>query len=180
MPSTMESYFALCAQGQRQKTTLQFSCDLAVVSEQKFTIRIDPGGFKIAHLSGMFGRVWETQFLSVAPLPGSPPKNSRLWLARIVLWKILHRPNKYNGVHNSKQYGDRDSLLVKVTYSCPACHEFEPSITEDPPFKRAMHIKYDDTQTSFRSCVVEARRGHPRSLTMVQNYHFRCQKPSSS
>ncbi|GFU37627.1 hypothetical protein TNCV_4275251 [Trichonephila clavipes] len=29
--------------------------------------------------------------------------------------------------------GDRDSLVVKVTDSWSTCHEFEPSIAEDPP-----------------------------------------------
>ncbi|GFY03400.1 hypothetical protein TNCV_1173581 [Trichonephila clavipes] len=35
----------------------------------------------------------------------------------------------------------RGSLVVKVTDSWPACHEFEPITTADPPCRGAMHIK---------------------------------------
>ncbi|GFX30518.1 hypothetical protein TNCV_3461691 [Trichonephila clavipes] len=33
------------------------------------------------------------------------------------------------------------SLVIKVTNSWLACHEFEPSATEDPPCREAMHVK---------------------------------------
>ncbi|GFX34023.1 hypothetical protein TNCV_912241 [Trichonephila clavipes] len=35
------------------------------------------------------------------------------------------------------------SLVVKITDSWLACHEFEPSITEDPPCSGAMHVGVD-------------------------------------
>ncbi|GFY20820.1 hypothetical protein TNCV_1120541 [Trichonephila clavipes] len=35
----------------------------------------------------------------------------------------------------------RGSLAVKVTDSWPGCHEFEPSIAEDLPCRRALHVK---------------------------------------
>ncbi|GFV51671.1 neuroendocrine convertase 1 [Trichonephila clavipes] len=35
----------------------------------------------------------------------------------------------------------RSSLVANVTDSWPASHEFEPRATEDPPYRRAMHVK---------------------------------------
>ncbi|GFT88858.1 hypothetical protein TNCV_906721 [Trichonephila clavipes] len=70
--------------------------------------------------------------------------------------------------------------------SWQACHEFEPSTAEDPPCRRAMHVKYIEAQTPSRSGDVEVRREgfklrcRPRLLTMVQNYEVRRQKSSSS
>ncbi|GFU45450.1 hypothetical protein TNCV_3625701 [Trichonephila clavipes] len=57
-----------------------------------------------------------------------------------------------------------------------ACHEFEPSTTEDPQSRRAMPVKSVEAQTSSLWCGVEVRRGCVRSgvsiafVTMVQNY----------
>ncbi|GFV53139.1 hypothetical protein TNCV_4954251 [Trichonephila clavipes] len=35
-----------------------------------------------------------------------------------------------------KVYIGRGSLVVQVTVSRPACHEFEPSTAEDPPYRK--------------------------------------------
>ncbi|GFU77571.1 hypothetical protein TNCV_3499431 [Trichonephila clavipes] len=39
----------------------------------------------------------------------------------------------------------RGSFVVKVTDSWLACHEFEPSTTEDPPCRGAMYVKSVDS-----------------------------------
>ncbi|GFY16592.1 hypothetical protein TNCV_2787191 [Trichonephila clavipes] len=51
---------------------------------------------------------------------------------------------------------DRGSLVVKVTDSWMACHEFEPSPAVDPSCRggEAMHVKSIDAQTSSRDGVV--------------------------
>ncbi|GFT86006.1 hypothetical protein TNCV_3256421 [Trichonephila clavipes] len=41
-------------------------------------------------------------------------------------------------------------LVVKVTDSRPACHEFEPGAPEDPPCREAMRVKSVEAQTYFR------------------------------
>ncbi|GFU55092.1 hypothetical protein TNCV_425991 [Trichonephila clavipes] len=41
-----------------------------------------------------------------------------------------------------RRRGDHGSLMVKVTDSWLACHEFEPSTDKDPPCGGAMHIKF--------------------------------------
>ncbi|GFW99941.1 hypothetical protein TNCV_3079381 [Trichonephila clavipes] len=61
------------------------------------------------------------------------------------------------------------SLVVKVTDSCPkchdfdelmmACHEFEPSTAEDVLCKGAMPVKSLEDQTSSSQCGVEIRKG---------------------
>ncbi|GFV56074.1 uncharacterized protein TNCV_2266601 [Trichonephila clavipes] len=80
----------------------------------------------------------------------------------------------------------RGSLVVKVMDSWPACHEFEPSATKDPPCREAMHVKSVGSSNVLplswggnyeTGCQL---RGRPRHLTMVQNYEVRRQKPSSS
>ncbi|GFS69166.1 hypothetical protein TNCV_4010171 [Trichonephila clavipes] len=53
----------------------------------------------------------------------------------------------------------RGSLVVNVTSSWRACHEFKPSTAEDPPCKGAMHVKSAEAQTSSCRCAVEARKG---------------------
>ncbi|GFW72497.1 hypothetical protein TNCV_3797251 [Trichonephila clavipes] len=79
----------------------------------------------------------------------------------------------------------RDSLGVKVMDSWPACHEFEPSTTEDSPCGGVMDIK-SESQMSSRWCRVEVRRRgcmlryRNRHMTMVLNYVVRFQNPSSS
>ncbi|GFY32125.1 hypothetical protein TNCV_2622621 [Trichonephila clavipes] len=66
----------------------------------------------------------------------------------------------------------RDSLVVKVTASWLACHEFQHGTPEGPPCRSA--------------CCVEVKRGRcqlrcrPRHLTMVQNYEARRLNPSSN
>ncbi|GFW91767.1 hypothetical protein TNCV_3400271 [Trichonephila clavipes] len=57
--------------------------------------------------------------------------------------------------------GGIGSLVVKVTDSWLACHEFEPSVTENPPC-RGMHIKSVEAQTSSRWCDEGIRRGGDR------------------
>ncbi|GFU83585.1 hypothetical protein TNCV_4069761 [Trichonephila clavipes] len=37
-------------------------------------------------------------------------------------------------------WGGRGSLVVKVTDSCPPCHEFDPRTAKDPPCRGAMHV----------------------------------------
>ncbi|GFV45034.1 hypothetical protein TNCV_907811 [Trichonephila clavipes] len=51
------------------------------------------------------------------------------------------------------------SLVVKITDSWPACHDFEPSTAEDTPCRGAVHIKSVDAQTSSHWCGVEVTRG---------------------
>ncbi|GFT30560.1 hypothetical protein TNCV_4287021 [Trichonephila clavipes] len=55
--------------------------------------------------------------------------------------------------------GGRGSLVVKVTDSWPACHEFEPSTTEHPPCTTALRVKSVEAQTPTRWSGVEIRRG---------------------
>ncbi|GFW06388.1 hypothetical protein TNCV_4774221 [Trichonephila clavipes] len=65
------------------------------------------------------------------------------------------------------------------------CHEFESSVTEDPPCRGADAWLYVEAQMSSHCCNWEVRRGgsqltcRPRLLTMFQNYEIRRQKPSS-
>ncbi|GFV69813.1 hypothetical protein TNCV_3247631 [Trichonephila clavipes] len=49
-------------------------------------------------------------------------------------------PRSYNPVDSSSNDG-RSNLVVQVTDSWPACHEFKPSTAEDPSFRGAMHLK---------------------------------------
>ncbi|GFV66613.1 hypothetical protein TNCV_1612221 [Trichonephila clavipes] len=42
----------------------------------------------------------------------------------------------------ARQLCVRGSLVVKVTDSWPACHEFEPNTVEDPPCSEAMDVKF--------------------------------------
>ncbi|GFX78609.1 hypothetical protein TNCV_30491 [Trichonephila clavipes] len=56
----------------------------------------------------------------------------------------------------------RGSLLhdaAVVTDSWPACHEFEPSTTEDLPYREARHVKSVEAQASSRWCGAEVSRG---------------------
>ncbi|GFT38996.1 hypothetical protein TNCV_3690881 [Trichonephila clavipes] len=53
----------------------------------------------------------------------------------------------------------RCSLVVKVTNSWSAYHEFEPCTAEDPLCTGAMHVKSVETLTSSRWCSVEVGRG---------------------
>ncbi|GFU50879.1 hypothetical protein TNCV_4460861 [Trichonephila clavipes] len=47
----------------------------------------------------------------------------------------------------------RGNLVMKVTDSWPACHEFKPGTTEDPPCRGGtMHVKYVEAQTSSHWC----------------------------
>ncbi|GFV16457.1 hypothetical protein TNCV_1526031 [Trichonephila clavipes] len=41
--------------------------------------------------------------------------------------------------------GGRGGQVVKITDLWSACHEFEPSTTEDPPCGEAMHVKFVET-----------------------------------
>ncbi|GFY10671.1 hypothetical protein TNCV_2194921 [Trichonephila clavipes] len=67
-------------------------------------------------------------------------------------------------------YG-RGSLVVKVTDSCPTCHEFQPSTSEDPPCRGVMHVKSIEDQTSTRWCSVEVRRGVPAQVSSSSLEH---------
>ncbi|GFW91817.1 uncharacterized protein TNCV_3400771 [Trichonephila clavipes] len=58
----------------------------------------------------------------------------------------------------------RGSLAVKVTNSWPACHEFQHSTAGNPPFRRAMHFKSVNAQTS-RWRGVEVNTGDASSAT---------------
>ncbi|GFW18296.1 hypothetical protein TNCV_4008351 [Trichonephila clavipes] len=70
-----------------------------------------------------------------------------------------------------KRKGALGSLVVKVTDSWPACHEFDPSTAEDPPFRRAMHVNLTRAQTSFRWCGVVNRRVVPAQVSSSSLYH---------
>ncbi|GFX37902.1 hypothetical protein TNCV_1823561 [Trichonephila clavipes] len=48
-------------------------------------------------------------------------------------------------------------LMGKVTDSWLACHEFEPSASEEPPYTGEL-FKSAEPQTSFRWCGVEVKR----------------------
>ncbi|GFT17416.1 hypothetical protein TNCV_4806801 [Trichonephila clavipes] len=37
--------------------------------------------------------------------------------------------------------GGHGSQVIKITDSWLMCHEFEPSTTEDPPYRGTMHVK---------------------------------------
>ncbi|GFY10649.1 hypothetical protein TNCV_2194701 [Trichonephila clavipes] len=56
-------------------------------------------------------------------------------------------------------YAAQQSLVVTVTQSWPACHEFESKSSEAPSCRGAMHVKSVEAQTSSRWCSVEVRRG---------------------
>ncbi|GFW38683.1 hypothetical protein TNCV_3880501 [Trichonephila clavipes] len=61
----------------------------------------------------------------------------------------------------------RDSLVVKVTDSGLASHEFEPSATEDPPCREAGAVwKLGEG----KGCQLRRR---PRYLTMIRNNEVR-------
>ncbi|GFY32583.1 uncharacterized protein TNCV_673381 [Trichonephila clavipes] len=81
----------------------------------------------------------------------------------------------------------RGSLVVKVTDLWLACHEFEPSTTEDLPYRGAMHVKSVESSNILPLVwcgnlkrEMTAQRCRPRHLTVVQNYEVRHQKPSCS
>ncbi|GFT73353.1 uncharacterized protein TNCV_4009631 [Trichonephila clavipes] len=67
------------------------------------------------------------------------------------------------------------NLVVRVTHSWPACHEFEPSTAEDPPCRGAMLVEFVESSEVLslvwygsykRGCQLRCRLRH---LTMVQN-----------
>ncbi|GFX23570.1 uncharacterized protein TNCV_3770441 [Trichonephila clavipes] len=87
---------------------------------------------------------------------------------------------------DAQEIGVRGSLVVKVTDTWAAYHEFELSAAEDPPYKEAMHVKSVESsivlplvwcESSKSGCQLRCR---PRHLTMVQNDKVRHQKPSCS
>ncbi|GFX11404.1 hypothetical protein TNCV_2804651 [Trichonephila clavipes] len=67
---------------------------------------------------------------------------------------------------SSKTLRGRGSLVVKVTDSYPACHEFDTSFAEDPPGRRLMHVKSVESSNVLRWCggVVRRRRGASSDL----------------
>ncbi|GFX23484.1 hypothetical protein TNCV_3769601 [Trichonephila clavipes] len=96
------------------------------------------------------------------------------------VWKGLMVPAQVSSLSL-----DKSPLIVKhveVTDSQPACHEFQPSYSEDLPCREEMHLKSVEAQMSSRWYSVEVKRGgcqlrcRPRHLTMVQNYEVRRQK----
>ncbi|GFT84691.1 hypothetical protein TNCV_2767101 [Trichonephila clavipes] len=62
-------------------------------------------------------------------------------------------------------------LVVKVTDSWPACHEFEPNTAEDPTCKGAMHVRSVEDQTFFLWCGVEVGRGATSSCVALVEFH---------
>ncbi|GFY22051.1 hypothetical protein TNCV_3296951 [Trichonephila clavipes] len=55
-----------------------------------------------------------------------------------------------------------------------ACHEFEPSTTEDPPCKGAMYVKSAmSSQTSCRCCGVVVKRGDSSGVVHVTGPWFK-------
>ncbi|GFV19138.1 hypothetical protein TNCV_3223561 [Trichonephila clavipes] len=54
---------------------------------------------------------------------------------------ILHAAIVFIKDHIRTTRSGRGSLVVKVTDSWPACHQFQPSTAEDPPCRGAMHVK---------------------------------------
>ncbi|GFU37708.1 hypothetical protein TNCV_1465851 [Trichonephila clavipes] len=68
------------------------------------------------------------------------------------------------------------NLVIKVTDSWPACHEFQPRTTENPSRREAIHVKFVETQTFSHWCGVEIRKGMchlrfcPRHLTTAKNH----------
>ncbi|GFW71910.1 hypothetical protein TNCV_3220861 [Trichonephila clavipes] len=74
----------------------------------------------------------------------------------------------------------RGSLIVKITDSWLACHEFKPITAEDPQCRETMlcrELKRPPVGVVWKSGEGQCR---PLHLTMVQNYEVRRQKPSSS
>ncbi|GFW42508.1 hypothetical protein TNCV_4257031 [Trichonephila clavipes] len=67
-----------------------------------------------------------------------------------------------------RSYG---SLMVKVTDSWPACHEFEPRTAVVPPCRDGQYMsKYVEAQTSFHWCGGEVRRGRCTSSDDGNSY----------
>ncbi|GFW90872.1 hypothetical protein TNCV_2418651 [Trichonephila clavipes] len=66
-------------------------------------------------------------------------------------------------VHRGTRFQTRDSIMQATSSvarnpsgqsigSWVACHEFEPSTTEDPPCRGAMHVKSVESSKSSRWC----------------------------
>ncbi|GFW21579.1 hypothetical protein TNCV_4280941 [Trichonephila clavipes] len=70
----------------------------------------------------------------------------------VPLRTILGHLSEVPSQMSSSSRGGRSSLMVKV------CDEFEPSTTEDPSCREAMHVKSVETQASSRWRGVEVRR----------------------
>ncbi|GFV53714.1 hypothetical protein TNCV_2092171 [Trichonephila clavipes] len=64
----------------------------------------------------------------------------------------------------------RRSLEVKVTNSWLACHEFEPSTTEDLPCRGPMHFTHVVALTSSQWCAVEVMKRAPYRLFLIQQF----------
>ncbi|GFX61357.1 uncharacterized protein TNCV_4894011 [Trichonephila clavipes] len=79
------------------------------------------------------------------------------------------------------QYCGRGSLVVKVTDSWNACHDFEPCTTEDPPCRGGRYM-LNMSRLKRPLFGVEFRRGgcqlscRHRHLIMAQNYEVHRQK----
>ncbi|GFW75660.1 hypothetical protein TNCV_4428431 [Trichonephila clavipes] len=75
-------------------------------------------------------------------------------------------------------------LMITVRDSLATCHEFEPSTTEDSPYRGGpMYVKSVEAQTSSCWFGIKVRSGcqlrcHPLLLTMVQNDEVRRQRGS--
>ncbi|GFU53791.1 hypothetical protein TNCV_4254111 [Trichonephila clavipes] len=65
--------------------------------------------------------------------------------------------------------GDNSSLVIKITDSWQACHEFEPSTDETPScIGDLIHIEYVEAQTSSPwSARSELTTDIPLALTML-------------
>ncbi|GFT42328.1 hypothetical protein TNCV_1786301 [Trichonephila clavipes] len=76
-----------------------------------------------------------------------------------VVWKLGEGGASSGVVFVTQPWFKMTSLVVKVTDSWPACHEFESSTAEDLPYMGAVHVKSVEAQTSSRWCGVEVTRG---------------------
>ncbi|GFX60031.1 hypothetical protein TNCV_4557121 [Trichonephila clavipes] len=64
------------------------------------------------------------------------------WMGDVEMTSLQgHSPDKRQMSKLLGSYGGYGSLVVKVMGSLLACHEFEPSTTENPPYRGAMHVK---------------------------------------
>ncbi|GFW15105.1 hypothetical protein TNCV_172521 [Trichonephila clavipes] len=55
----------------------------------------------------------------------------------------------------SPRIGGRSSRVVKVSDRASPCHEFEPSTTQDPPCREAMHILKENLRASSEKLGIE-------------------------
>ncbi|GFX37587.1 hypothetical protein TNCV_3201111 [Trichonephila clavipes] len=66
--------------------------------------------------------------------------------------KILIMNEIFTSANMRKRRYARGSQVVKVTDSWLMCHEIEPSNTEDPPCREAMHVKFVESSNVLVWC----------------------------